>query len=295
MALNLVNTNAFGGTFLTSSLPSTWSVNQTFNVNSTQGWREVDSTGAQTQVPIGQSGPFLIELEGEGILCSAVKGLTVYVYQDGASNGRGYSGSAIAHSPGVQTNPNLTIVATSSQDAPGGVVDSVFGRTGTVVAGNADYLAVPHGGLTGAVAPTRFVGGTTSGHPTTGTFAVGDFVIDETGVVWICTVLGTPGTWVNAAGSNASASGTVVGPDTFGASAVPGSAATFSKGDHGHGLPADPTTDLRASTGATTLIYPEQHATVGAPAYVKGALYFDTTLNKLRVGGATAWETVTSA
>ena len=31
-----------------------------------------------------------------------------------------------------------------------------------------------------------------------------------------------------------------------------------------------------------------------APAYVKGGLYFDTALNKLRVGGATAWETVTS-
>lgn len=42
------------------------------------------------------------------------------------------------------------------------------------------------------------------------------------------------------------------------------------------------------------LIYPQQHATSGGPAYVKGALYFDTTLNKLRVGGATAWETVTS-
>ena len=32
-----------------------------------------------------------------------------------------------------------------------------------------------------------------------------------------------------------------------------------------------------------------------APPYVKGALYFDTTLNKLRIGGATAWETVTSS
>jgi hypothetical protein len=31
-----------------------------------------------------------------------------------------------------------------------------------------------------------------------------------------------------------------------------------------------------------------------APAYVKGGMYFDTTLNKLRIGGATAWETVTS-
>ena len=42
------------------------------------------------------------------------------------------------------------------------------------------------------------------------------------------------------------------------------------------------------------IIKPVQHATTGAPSYVKGAIYFDTTLNKLRVGGATAWETVTS-
>ena len=41
-------------------------------------------------------------------------------------------------------------------------------------------------------------------------------------------------------------------------------------------------------------ISPQQATTAGAPAYVKGAIYFDTTLNKLRVGGATAWETITS-
>ncbi|CAB4160659.1 hypothetical protein UFOVP774_10 [uncultured Caudovirales phage] len=41
-------------------------------------------------------------------------------------------------------------------------------------------------------------------------------------------------------------------------------------------------------------ISPQQATTAGAPAYVKGAIYFDTTLNKLRVGGATGWETITS-
>ena len=41
-------------------------------------------------------------------------------------------------------------------------------------------------------------------------------------------------------------------------------------------------------------ISPQQATTAAAPAYVKGAMYFDTTLNKLRIGGATAWETVTS-
>lgn len=51
------------------------------------------------------------------------------------------------------------------------------------------------GGLTGATNPTRYVGGTTSGAPTAGTFSVGDFVISANGAIWVCTSAGTPGTW----------------------------------------------------------------------------------------------------
>ena len=50
-------------------------------------------------------------------------------------------------------------------------------------------------GLTGATAASRYVGATTSGAPATGTFAKGDFVIDQTGIIWICTTAGSPGTW----------------------------------------------------------------------------------------------------
>ena len=50
--------------------------------------------------------------------------------------------------------------------------------------------------------------------------------------------------------------------------------------------------EASASIGPTGLFSPVNLAS--APAYVKGAMYFDTTLNKLRIGGATAWETVTS-
>jgi hypothetical protein len=51
-----------------------------------------------------------------------------------------------------------------------------------------------------------------------------------------------------------------------------------------------------SGTGTTFggTVSPQQAATASAPSYVKGAIYFDTTLNKLRVGGATAWETITS-
>lgn len=54
--------------------------------------------------------------------------------------------------------------------------------------------------LTGAVAATRYVGSTTSGAPVSGTFAVGDFIVTQDGSVYICTVAGTPGTWVAVSG-----------------------------------------------------------------------------------------------
>jgi hypothetical protein len=55
--------------------------------------------------------------------------------------------------------------------------------------------AVVNTGLPGATAASRYAGATTSGAPTTGTFAVGDYVVDQSGAMWVCTSAGTPGTW----------------------------------------------------------------------------------------------------
>lgn len=55
-------------------------------------------------------------------------------------------------------------------------------------------------GITGATAASRYVGATASGAPVSGTFAVGDFVIDQGGLVWICTAPGSPGTWDSGEG-----------------------------------------------------------------------------------------------
>lgn len=49
---------------------------------------------------------------------------------------------------------------------------------------------------------------TSSGAPTTGTWAVGDAVQDSDGAWWLCTVAGTPGTWV---GTLTTAGGTISG------------------------------------------------------------------------------------
>lgn len=47
------------------------------------------------------------------------------------------------------------------------------------------------GGLTGATAATRWTGATVSGPPLTGTWAVGDWVLDQSGAAWICVTAGT--------------------------------------------------------------------------------------------------------
>lgn len=54
-------------------------------------------------------------------------------------------------------------------------------------------------GLTGALAVSRYVGATAGGKPTSGTFAVGDYIIDQGGYIWICTGAGSPGTWASPA------------------------------------------------------------------------------------------------
>ena len=50
-------------------------------------------------------------------------------------------------------------------------------------------------GLTGATSFSRYAGSTNGGAPTSGTFLIGDFVVDRTGKIWICTAAGSPGTW----------------------------------------------------------------------------------------------------
>ena len=69
-------------------------------------------------------------------------------------------------------------------------------------------------GLTGTAAPSRLVGSNASGAPLTGTFVAGDFTVDTDGTIWVCTVAGTPGTWVQSAGGGGGGSVTAVTAST---------------------------------------------------------------------------------
>lgn len=63
-------------------------------------------------------------------------------------------------------------------------------------AGEVSGTAFRPSGLTGATAISGYVGATTGGPPTSGTFAIGDFVESRAdGAFWTCITAGTPGTW----------------------------------------------------------------------------------------------------
>ncbi len=269
------------------------------------------------------------------------------------------------------------------------VVDSVFGRGGAVVATTGDYTvakvtgAAPIAsptftgtttapeftvtGLTGSTAASRYVGATATGSPASGAHLLGDFVIDQTGAVWVCTVAGTPGTWVTGT-SGSAADKSSVSTQTFTGDLTAATMETTGNADVGGtlGVDGDATLDgaitaaslsvagttIAASTGNTDVngtlgvdgdatfdgaisgaslsvagttiaastgnvdvngtlgvdgaatfdgavtaggvISPQSHATSGGPTYAEGAIYYDTTLHKLRVGGAAGWETITS-
>lgn len=69
--------------------------------------------------------------------------------------------------------------------------------TGELVA--PDFYATGKTGATGS--PGILAGGTTSGAPASGAHVVGEVAVAADGVLWICTVAGTPGTWVDGSSS----------------------------------------------------------------------------------------------
>jgi parallel beta-helix repeat protein len=118
----------------------------------------------------------------------------------------------------------------AGQTAP---IATWLGPDGTSVLGGVDQGgAVMVNGVTGATAGARFAGGTKSGAPTSGTWKAGDYVIDQTGKVWIY----TGSVWVASGG--ASGGGVTVDntslPLADAIVATPGNSAQASPANHQH-------------------------------------------------------------
>jgi hypothetical protein len=83
-------------------------------------------------------------------------------------------------------------------------------------------------GIGGATSASRYVGATSGAAPASGAFLLGDYAIDQTGVIWICTTAGTPGTWtkVGTLSNNT--------PLLLASAGVAGTGAAGSRDDHKH-------------------------------------------------------------
>jgi hypothetical protein len=93
----------------------------------------------------------------------------------------------------IQTLNNKTLVSpviTGTATGSGNISLSGF-LTGS------DFVAI---GRTGATAASTYAGGHAAGPPVTGTFSLGDFIVDQTGNIWVCISAGSPGTWQTVGG-----------------------------------------------------------------------------------------------
>jgi hypothetical protein len=143
------------------------------------------TTTTQTPITISSatgfpgSGNYVVEIDSEQMLVTSGQGSTSW----GVT--RAYAGTVAATH--LNSAPVTLIWSTNTLQSWGG-------GDGSVAPGYWSTLSPK--GLTGATAATRWVGATNSGAPVAGTFAVGDFVVDQTGLLWVCTVAGSPGTWL---------------------------------------------------------------------------------------------------
>ena len=109
---------------------------------------------------------------------------------------------------------STTLTVTRAVEAYNGVTTAfafASGSTINVVPTVASVVGLIEGqpyltatGVGNATSATRYVGGTANGAPTSGTFSVGDFIIDQTGTIWVCVTAGTPGTWTTTISSHLS-------------------------------------------------------------------------------------------
>ena len=132
--------------YLTATLASGYSTNQTLTVNSTAGWYEVSSSGTLSSNPLGTNGIFTLVVDyGSGteekILCSGVvsigSNVPINIWSDGVYNGRGWDGTPVsAHASGTNANYNVFPVRTAVDDLQFNQIVSLAVVSGSTAGGD---------------------------------------------------------------------------------------------------------------------------------------------------------------
>ena len=202
---------------VTATLPATGTQNSTCNVivNTTSGVITLAAGAGTTLVNGVTSGNISMASGTAYAVVYITSSTTWYVYATAGVGGGG--GGSFTALTGDATS-TATGGATTVKGINGTLLSSLAtgilkNTTGTgvpsIAVANTDYAPVANPtftgvvtapaysatGLTGAVAATRYVGGTTQGAPTTGTFVKGDWIVDQTATIWVCTASGSPGVW----------------------------------------------------------------------------------------------------
>ena len=152
----------------------------------------------------------------EGQLYYDTSSDSLFVY-GGASQPGGGGAAFFNYHPKALLGVTNTWTATQTFNATinGNGTISLTGTGASSVGGVLTAQAHVASGLTGATTATRYVGGTASGAPGSGTFSTGDFVITQGGDVYICTSGGSPGTWARVGAYLLSANNTWSGTNAF--------------------------------------------------------------------------------
>lgn len=199
---------------------------------------------------------------GGGIVVS-VNGETGVVVLDAADVGAVPTGTAVL----LTTDQNVAGIKTFA-DTQVFTTGATFTGSGSIAGGVAAL------GAKNSAANIRFAGQTnTAGSPAAGTWVLGDLILDVNGAWWLCTVAGTPGTWVTGT-VNLVGTQNVAGVKTFTNNAIIGPAASGSTAalNLAPVTPTDGTILMRFSTESPWLV--KQSGTG-----VSSALIFTPTVN----------------
>ena len=246
---------------------------QTITGNSSGAWA-ITAAGTAQNITLTPSTTGSVRIEA-GATAAALA-----IYRQGTT----YGPATLGFNAGANLEDSIP-AATQRYWKTGGTTMLLMGTTGNIMLGG---LATEGTGVLQFPTHTTTAGGITFGVGGTHIFSSATNSLE----MWVA---GARGLLINAGGVFAGISGTVGAPLWSNPNGVSG--IYFTSTGQVVNVSANGVAALTLSSTVATfggIIKPVQATTGGAPAYVLGALYFDTTLNKLRVGGASAWETVTS-